>query len=87
MVNRFLMSGGETTEKKDNKNTAYAPFRVFRVFRECLYGVDDILEGRKGDRGGGPKKGQNSIWGKTGHLLKLPNIAADMDKDDTSTSK
>ena len=38
-----------------------------RVFRGVL-GVDDILEGQKGYDGGGPKNGQNSIWGKTGHL-------------------
>ena len=32
-----------------------------------MFGVNDILEGQKGR---GPKKGQNSTWGKTGHLLE-----------------
>ena len=33
-----------------------------------VFEVNDILEGQKGDQGGGPQNGKNSIWGKTGHL-------------------
>ena len=29
-----------------------------------------MLEGQKGDQGGGAKNSQNSIWGKTGHLKR-----------------
>ena len=30
--------------------------------------VNDIWEGPRGDRGGGPKNGQNSLRSKPGHL-------------------
>ena len=33
-----------------------------------VFKVNDILEGQKGDQSRRPKKGQNSIWSKTGHL-------------------
>ena len=33
-----------------------------------VFGVIDTFEGQKGDQGGGQKNGQNSTWGKTGHL-------------------
>ena len=40
---------------------------VFRCSGVQVFRVIDIFEGQKGDQGGGPKNGQNSTWGKTGH--------------------